>query len=83
MKRKLFTLLLMLSMLAIVAWSPPPAACFGCSAEQKMQCFNEADLVSTYCMIVRGDPIYCTDVAAEYEDRCLAEKGCPLKPRIP
>jgi hypothetical protein len=55
----------------------PTGECFGCTAQQRQQCHDEADLVVSYCMIVRNDATYCTNAGVDYEDNCLAEKGCP------
>ena len=40
-------------------------------------CWNGSQYVDTTCMITRGDPIYCSNAAADYYEACMAEHSCP------
>lgn len=85
MKRKLLTLFLAISMLAMVAWTPPAAECFGCTAAQKQQCRDEADRVYEECTNFYWpfNQVFCYDEAEGVEYHCLITKGCPVPVRNP
>lgn len=84
MKRKLLTLMLALSMLAMIAWTPQPAFCFGCTAEQKKECFDESERRLQECVDLYGEAMgnWCNDEANKWEATCLLVKGCPIPLRL-
>lgn len=83
MKRKLLTILLTISMLAVIAWAPPSAECVVCnqatkdwcnvrSSEAFMDCINLTPY-DTYKCIWEGEKAY---------DACMVIMGCPQPSRI-
>lgn len=85
MKRKLLTLLMMSVVLVTVAWTPPKAECFGCTAAAKTACIDEANNVYWACFDIYGDlgDAICTKRQREYLDTCFMMHGCPIKPWNP
>lgn len=86
MKRKLLTLLLVISMLAVVAWTPASAVCFGCTAADKHYCTEKALQDLNDCFQFYGTTlgvIMCSDTFDESEAACLIVKGCPQPIRNP
>jgi hypothetical protein len=86
MKRKLLTLLITLMILASVAWMPPTAECFGCTADDKRECLRRAVQELNDCWNFYGDTMGSIICPGEYQrnyETCLMTKGCPIPPANP
>jgi hypothetical protein len=86
MKRKLSTLFVMTLALGALAWTPPTAFCFGCTAADKHYCTERALQDLNDCFQFYGSDLgmmMCANTYEESERACLIVKGCPVPIRNP
>jgi hypothetical protein len=85
MKRNLASLVLVILALTTAAWTPPAATCFGCTAAQKKECFDESERWYQECVDFYGQSSgnWCYEESNKREAACLIVKGCPQPVRNP
>lgn len=82
MKRRIFTLLLLVLTLGVVVWNPSPAECFGCTDAAMEACNARAVEIERNCQY-RGEDggtayTSCDCQSIRYVRDCYQRAGCSL-----